>query len=185
MNHYQTCKQKQMSCSRTLVKKEKSIQTQTTLLVVEPRKGRGTFENDRPPILGVVGRDSGQIRITVCDNVKQTTIQPEVEHDTKPDVSVYTDENQAYDHLSETGRIHSSVNHSQKEWARDDDGDGIREVHCNTLEGIWTGLRNFLRLFRGVHKKYLAIYVVMFEWKHNLKRVTGNYLRALMIPHFT
>jgi transposase len=52
------------------------------------RKGRGTFENDRPPILGVVGRDSGQIRITVCDNVKQTTIQPKVEHDTKPDVSV-------------------------------------------------------------------------------------------------
>lgn len=149
------------------------------------RKGRGTFENDRPPILGVVGRDSGQIRITVCDNVKQTTIQPEVEQDTKPDVSVYTDENQAYDHLSETGRNHSSVNHSQKEWARDDDGDGVREVHCNTLEGIWTGLRNFLRPFRGVHKKYLAIYVVMFEWKHNLKRVTGNYLRALMIPHFT
>jgi transposase-like protein len=35
-----------------------------------------------------------------------------------------------------------------------------------------------LRPFRGVHKKYLAIYVVMFEWKHNLKRVTGNYLRA-------
>ena len=30
-------------------------------------------------------------------------------------------------------------------WARDDDGDGIREVHCNTLEGLWTGLRNFLR----------------------------------------
>jgi len=149
------------------------------------RKGRGTFENDRPPILGVVGRDSGQIRITVCDNVKQTTIQPEVEQDTKPDVSVYTDENQAYDHLSETGRSHSSVNHSQGEWARDDDGDGVREVHCNTLEGIWTGLRNFLRPFRGVHKKYLAIYVVMFEWKHNLKCVNAGFLRAIMIPNFT
>ena len=149
------------------------------------RKGRGTFENDRPPILGVVGRDSGQIRITVCDNVKQTTIQLEVEQNTKPDVSVYTDENQAYDHLSETGRSHSSVNHSQKEWARDDDGDGVREVHCNTLEGIWTGLRNFLRPFRGVHKKYLAIYVVMFEWKHNLKCVNAGFLRALMIPRFT
>jgi len=149
------------------------------------RKGRGTFENDRPPILGVVGRDSGQIRITVCDNVKQTTIQPKVEQDTKPDVRVYTDENQAYDHLSETGRSHSSVNHSQKEWARDDDGDGVREVHCNTLEGIWTGLRNFLRPFRGVHKKYLAIYVVMFEWKHNLKCVNASFLRAIMIPNFT
>ena len=149
------------------------------------RKGRGTLENDRPPILGVVGRDSGQIRITVCDSVKQSIIQPNVEHVTQSNANIYTDECHAYEHLNETGRFHSSVNHSQKEWARDDDGDGIREVHCNTLEGIWTGLRNYLRPFRGVHKKYLAIYVVMFEWSHNLKRVNDNFLRALMIPNFT
>jgi transposase len=149
------------------------------------RKGRGTLENDRPPILGVVGRHSGQIRISVCDSVKQVVIQPKVEHDTKTDASVYTDECHAYEHLCETGRIHSCVNHSQGEWARDDDGDGIREVHCSTLEGIWTGLRNFLRPFRGVHKKYLAIYVVMFEWSYNLKQINANFLRALMIPNFT
>ena len=53
------------------------------------------------------------------------------------------------------------------EWARDDDGDGVREVHCNTLEALWTGLRNFLRPFRGVHKKYLYRYVAMFEWSCN------------------
>ena len=149
------------------------------------RKGRGTFENDRPPILGVVGRNTGQIRLTVCDNVQQVTIQPVVEDTTQTDASVYTDECNAYTHLGETGRNHACVQHSQDEWARDDDGDGVREVHCNTLEGIWTGLRNFLRPFRGVHKRYLAFYVVMFEWSHNIKRVTGNFLRALMIPHFT
>lgn len=149
------------------------------------RKGRGTLENDRPPILGVVGRNTGQIRLTVCDNVQQATIQPAVEDTTQTDASVYTDECSAYNHLCEVGRYHASVKHAQGEWARDDDGDGVREVHCNTLEGIWTGLRNFLRPFRGVHKKYLGIYVVMFEWSHNLKRVTGDFLRSLMIPHFT
>ena len=149
------------------------------------RKGRGTFDNDRPPVLGVVGRDSGQIRITVCDSVKQTTIQPKVEHFTNADARVNTDECHAYVHLNETGRCHSYVNHSHKEWARDDDGDGVREVHCNTLEGIWTGLRNFLRPFRGVHKKYLASYVVMFEWSYNIKRASINFMRALMIPSFT
>jgi hypothetical protein len=39
------------------------------------------------------------------------------------------------------------------------------------MEGTWTGLRNFLRPFRGVHKKYLAAYVAMFEWAHNPKRI--------------
>jgi transposase len=147
------------------------------------RKGRGTFDNDRPPILGVVGRDSGQIRITVCDSVKQTTIQPQVEGVTQVNANVYTDECHAYNHL--TCRCHSCVHHAIGEWARDDDGDGVREVHCNTLEGIWTGLRNFLRPFRGVHKKNLAIYVVMFEWSYNIKRANANFLRAIMIPHFT
>ena len=27
-------------------------------------------------------------------------------------------------------------------------------VHCNTMGGEWTGLRNFLRPFRGVSKWY-------------------------------
>ena len=61
-------------------------------------------------------------------------------------------------------------------WALDLDGDGVREVHCNTLEGLWTGLRNFLRPFRGVSKWYLAQYVAVFQWAHNLKRVTDEFL---------
>ena len=149
------------------------------------RKGRGTMENDRPPILGVVGRESGQIRLTVCDNTQQGTIQPQVEDSTETQTTLYTDECSAYNHISETGRNHATVSHSQKEWARDDDGDGVREVHCNTMEGIWTGLRNFLRPFRGIHKKYLALYVAMFEWSHNLKRVTDEFLKAVMIPNCT
>ena len=96
-----------------------------------------------------------------------------------------TDERSAYNHLSETGRSHATVRHSQKEWARDDDGDGIREVHCNTNEGVWTGLRNFLRPFRGIHKKYLNLYTAIFQWAHNIKRVTSDLLRGLMVTDFT
>ena len=56
----------------------------------------------------------------------------------------------------------------------------MREVHDNTLEGLWTGLRNFLRPFRGVSKKYLQQYVAMFEWGANVKRATPSFLRALL-----
>ncbi len=72
------------------------------------------------------------------------------------------------------------MNHGAREWARDDDGDGVREVHVNTIEGIWTGLRNALRPFRGVHKRYLQQYVAMFEWAHNVKTATIGFLRALL-----
>lgn len=145
-------------------------------------RGHGTWDNDRPPILGLVGRTTGQIRLTVCPNSQRETLQPKVEAATRSDATVNTDEWSAYDRLPETGRRHASVCHTpgKREWARDDDGDGKREVHCNTMEGIWTGLRNFLRSFRGVHKKYLAQYVAIFEWAHNLKEVTLAYLRRLM-----
>ena len=69
--------------------------------------------------------------------------------------------------------------------ARDDDGDGFCEVHCNTMAGIWAGLGTDWRAFRGVHKKYLAQYMIVFEWAHNVKRVNGVFLRALMIAAYT
>ena len=50
------------------------------------------------------------------------------------------------------------------------------------MEGIWTGLRNFLRPFRGVNKSNLKYYVTMFEWAHNIKVVTDEFLIALMTP---
>ena len=53
-------------------------------------------------------------------------------------------------------------------------------MHDNTLEGLWTGLRNFLRQFRGVSKAYLWQYVAMFEWKYNVKKATPGFLRALL-----
>jgi transposase len=53
-------------------------------------------------------------------------------------------------------------------------------VHDNTLEGIWTGLRNYLRIFRGVSKHYLAQYVAIFLWSYNIKAVTDGFLRVLM-----
>ncbi len=147
-------------------------------------RGHGTWENDRPPIAGVVGRSSGHIRLQVCDHSDRATLQPFVEAHTRDDATVNTDEWSAYSRLSATGRCHQTVCHTpgQREWARDDDGDGIREVHNNTIEGIWTGLRNFLRPFRGVSKWFLDQYSAIFEWAHNLKRVTVDFLRAMMIP---
>lgn len=148
-------------------------------------RGKGTADNDRPPVLGIVGRTSGQIRLTVCDDTKQQTIQPEVEKGTSLGATLFTDECAAYNRVDATGRGHAAVCHSKREWARDDDGDGVREVHCNTMEGTWTGLRNFLRPFRGISKRYLSQYVAMFEWAHNLKDVTMEFLRAMMTTTLT
>ncbi len=116
----------------------------------------GTDDNDRPPILGITGRASGKVESHETHRSTRKALQPVVESTTRADATVMTDEWHAYDLLATTGRGHSTVNHLAKEWARNDDRDGVREVHTNTIEGHWTGLRNFLQLFRGVHKRYLG-----------------------------
>jgi hypothetical protein len=91
-----------------------------------------------------------------------------------------TDEWRSYDGLL---RPHSTICHGRHEWARDDDGDGISEVHVNTIEGLWTSTRNFLRPFRGVHKKNLQNYLAVCEFKINLKRVSPSFVAQLSAQH--
>ncbi len=79
---------------------------------------------------------------------------------TEPGSEVHTDECHAYDDLGHTRFL---GNHKRQEWARDDDADGVREVHSNRIEGYWLGLRNDLRPFRGWGKWCLGAYLAFYE----------------------
>ena len=96
-----------------------------------------------------------------------------------------TDESHAYNQMSEQGYEHQAVCHGDGEFGRDEDGDGFCEIHSNTMEGIWTGLRNHLRRFRGVSKSYLAQYVAVFEIAYNHSGQFFALLRAMLLPDFT
>jgi transposase len=95
---------------------------------------------------------------------------------------LYTDEWQSY---RGSHPCHATVAHGVREWARDDDGDGQREVHCNTCEGAGAALRTYLRAFRGVHKRYLHLYVAMYEAIVNTKRVTPQLIRRMCIVNLS
>jgi transposase-like protein len=147
---------------------------------VNKQRGHGTSDNDRPPVVGTVGRESGQVRLRVVHHTDGKTLKRHVAKFTTSTARVNTEEGQGYNHLA---REHVSVNHGRHEWARDEDGGGIREVHTNTAEGMWTGLRNFLRPFRGVHKKQLAGYVAMHEHAVNLKTISPAFISMLVQSH--
>jgi len=144
------------------------------------KRGHGTYDNDRPPIVGTVGRGSGQVRLRVIHNTDRKTLEAHVHRFTLQKMICYTDEWRSYNHII---REHSTVCHAKSEWARDDDGDGIREVHINTAEGMWTDVRNFLRPFKGVHKRYLSGYVAIVESRRNLKRVSPAFIAAVVSLH--
>src|SRR5450631_1499785 len=77
------------------------------------QRGHGTYDNDRPPIVGTVGRDSGKVRLRMVEHTDGATLSAHVEHFTQEDTQVYTDEWQGYNHLD---RPHNTVCHALKEW---------------------------------------------------------------------
>jgi hypothetical protein len=120
-----------------------------------------------------VGRHSGEVRYFVREHSDAVTCREVVASSVAPAATtLYTDEWGGYWSVEARLKLaHGTVKHGAKEWARDDDGDGQREVHCNGCEGAGTGLRTYLRGFRGVHKYYLAEYVATYETMLNAKQI--------------
>jgi transposase len=147
-------------------------------------RGHGTYETDRPPIFSIVGRTTGEVRYFVREHADAVTCREVLASSIPVGAAIlYTDEWGGYSSVEEKLQLeHGSVKHGAKEWARDDDGDGKREVHCNSCEGAGAGLRTYLRVFRGVHKYYLAEYVATYETMLNAKRITPAVVQRMCRP---
>jgi hypothetical protein len=95
----------------------------------------GTYAHDRPPIISVISRETGEQRFWVCDHADTGTCHAIIA-DNVPAGSgrLSTDAWQSYrgSHVS-----HGTVCHGVHAWARDDAGDGRREVHGHACEGVW------------------------------------------------
>jgi len=126
--------------------------------------GRGIWETDKVPLLGLVDRQ-GYIYLVPCANVQSDTIRPLIEYLTDQGATVYTDEYNIYNFLRRLGYQHHTVNHSKGEYARG-------PVHVNTVEGLWSLLRDHLRIHRGISKLYLPLYVMRFEFLTNRRTLT-------------
>ncbi len=103
-------------------------------------------------------------------NVQQKTIQPIIEEVITSGTMVYTDEYDIYSRLVQWGYGHQTVCHSKGEYARDEDGDGFHEIHVNTMEGVWSLLRSWLRPHRGISQEKLPLYLAFFEFIHNARK---------------
>lgn len=140
---------------------------------------------EKPPIFGMLQR-TGEVVIHMLANVQQATIAPLVQATIAPGSTVYTDEYDIYDRLSEWGYVHRTVCHGAGEYARDDDKDGFCEVHVNTLEGFWSLLRSWLRPHRGISQEKLPLYLGFFEFVPNIgvrgKSLLGSLIGLLLTP---
>jgi hypothetical protein len=135
-------------------------------------RGRSTAEMGRPPLLGLVQRrdqaapdaPAAPVSLEVLENVRTATIKPIMAAKVKAGAQFFTDVYSLY-HFTEADYDHRTVNHGAGEYARRD-LDGTC-VHCNTMEGLWSGLRNFLDHCKGISQRFLHLCVARYECLHN------------------
>lgn len=137
------------------------------------------MEKEKPPVFGMIQR-SGEVVIQMLANVQQVTIEPLMRATIAIGTIVYTDEYDIYSRVTQWGFEHHTVNHSKKEYARDDDGDGFCEVHVNTMEGFWSLLRSWLRPHRGISQEKLPNYLAFFQFVHNTRKRGKALLQSLV-----
>ena len=117
----------------------------------------------------------------MLSDVRQRTIEPVITGAVAQGALVHTGEYAIYARLQAWGYRHVTVCHAHGEYARDEDGDGVREVHVNTTEGAWSLLRSWLRPHRGISQDKLPLYLRFFEFVHNARRRGRALLGALAV----
>lgn len=62
--------------------------------------------------------------------------------------------------------------------------DGFCDVHVNTMEGVCSLLRSWLRPHRGLSQERLPLYLGFFKFVHNARKrgraLLGNLLEAVL-----
>jgi transposase-like protein len=80
-------------------------------------------------VMGILDRDSRQVRAKVVPNVKRETLQTEILNQVERGSTIYSDQAVAYDQLK-AQYVHETVNHIDS-YVRG-------EVHTNCLENFWS-----------------------------------------------
>ena len=125
--------------------------------------GRGHYDKDRPAIIAWVSRQ-GAVVIQATRDFTVKTVQKAADLAVQTGSRLYTDSASSYRALK--GYVHEFVNHTKKEYARG-------EVHENRAECLFSLLKPYLRVFRGISKTNLPGYVGFFQFLRNFHQLTA------------
>lgn len=126
------------------------------------KRGRGTYNNDKPPIITIIQRNTRLTIFSVEKNLSKEIIQNKIEKYCFKPVKIFTDDYTIYNNLKKHSMVldHEIINHNKRKYA-----DG--ENHVNNTENRHSLLRPFLNMFRGVSKENLNNYVKFFQFTFN------------------
>lgn len=132
------------------------------------KRGRGNYDEDKPPVFVLVDRGSDQRYVIPSKSADESAVRLLLDSHEEESLTVYTDGFRAYDPL-ETDETYQreAVIHGEGEYV---DGD----VHVNTCESHASLARRWLSPHRGISKDKLTTYLRLFEFRRKILRKPGR-----------
>jgi transposase-like protein len=117
-------------------------------------------------ILSLVER-GGKVRSFHVPRADAITVRKIVTDNIAHESRLHTDESRLYDGADQMFAEHETVNHSRKEYARDD-------VHVNTAEGFFGVFKRGMRgVYQHCSEKHLHRYLAEFDFRFNRRSALG------------
>ena len=127
------------------------------------RAGRGAV--GKQAVLGVVER-AGRVKTAITVNTDKEALHNFIMSNVNPGSTLYTDDHRSY--LGLVGYRHEVVNHSMREYVRD-------QAHTNGVESFWALLkRGYIGVFHHFSWKHLHRYLAEFEARWNMSYCDGT-----------
>jgi transposase-like protein len=125
------------------------------------KRGRGAPH--KTPILGLLER-GGDIKSTVAQDTKASTVMPNINEKVKKGSIVFTDEYRRYASLVFQGYYHDWISHTAGQFAK-----GM--VHTNGLESFWAQFKRSIHgTFHHVSRQHCQKYLNEFCYRNNHRR---------------
>jgi transposase-like protein len=127
-----------------------------------------TQRQHKTPVMGMLDRETRQVRAHVIPNVKRDTLQNAILNSLEDGTTIYTDNASAYDRLPAAKEfIHETVNHVE-EYVRG-------QVHTQCIENFWSLLKRGLRgTYVAVEPFHLDRYVAEQVFRYNNRTTKDN-----------
>jgi transposase-like protein len=118
-------------------------------------------------VMGMLDRDTREVRTKVIPNVKRETLQAEILRQVQGTGTVYSDQHYGYDNLKFQEFVHETVNHMD-EYVRG-------QVHTQGIENFWSLLKRTLSgTYVAVEPFHLDAYADEQAFRYNNRATKDN-----------
>ncbi len=144
------------------------------------KKGRGTYQTERPPTITLYNRIDGRVFTSVETNLSKVRVWEIIDKVNSDGLIVNTDEYTIYENLDSHPKVfkHLTVNHASREYSN-----GIS--HVNNCECFHSIIKPYLRKHRGVSRRNLHLYISFYTFIYNHKSNWFSKLLVIMLGNDT